>query len=255
MPDGKEPPYVLCSRHPEGPIAVATIARLQGRTCTIPLADITLDVGELSGPVGIFGEYANLTLLTTNSLVEKRILAQDLAGMTPVDITSEVFVHGGKMTIPGTVIHRVGLMAAKAGDISDPGLVLVVPGMTKSALVAAKSVTIPAKITPNIPIDSTTNGFQLVRARWGTPPDGSNVTARVSALIREGALCVMASANVLGEIIPSNAPRCLAVEYTCSDVTNVVWVLDGEGLTIDRQGRSRILSPEQAIPPLIEANP
>jgi hypothetical protein len=95
-----------------------------------PLADVSLDVGALNRPAGIFGEYGSLTLVTTSVLAGKRILAQDLAGKTPVDITAEVKVDGGRLTIPGPVIHRVGLMAAKAGDISDPGLVLAVEGLT-----------------------------------------------------------------------------------------------------------------------------
>ncbi|MCX5684642.1 MAG: hypothetical protein NT049_13275 [Planctomycetota bacterium] len=135
VPDGKEPPYVLCCRHPDGEIAVATVPRnldANGRAnITFPLADVTLDAGELNRPVGIFGEYASLTLVTTSTLAGKRILAQDLAGQTPVDITGEVKVDGGRLTIPGAVIHRVGLMAAKPGDVSDPGLVLAVEGLTK----------------------------------------------------------------------------------------------------------------------------
>ena len=135
VPDGKEPPYVLCCRHPDGEIAVATIARNLGdgkkASLSFPLADVVLNVGELNRPVGIFGEYASLTLVTTSALAGKRILAQDLAGKTPVDITGEVTVDGSRLTIPGAVIHRVGLMAAKSGDISDPGLVLAVEGLTR----------------------------------------------------------------------------------------------------------------------------
>jgi len=134
MPDGKDPPYVLCCRHPGGEIAVASIPRNPGAngrpSLVFPLADVSLDVGALNRPAGIFGEYGSLTLVTTSVLAGKRILAQDLAGKTPVDITAEVKVDGGRLTIPGPVIHRVGLMAAKAGDISDPGLVLAVEGLT-----------------------------------------------------------------------------------------------------------------------------
>ena len=137
MPDGgKEPPYVLCCRHPDGETAVATIPRNLGHNgrsgITFPLADVTLEAGELTRPVGIFGEYASLTLLTRSALAGKRILAQDLAGKTPVDITTEVKVGNGRLTIPGAVIHRVGLMAVIPGDISDPGLVLAVEGLTRS---------------------------------------------------------------------------------------------------------------------------
>jgi hypothetical protein len=131
MPDrSKELPYVLCSRHPHGEIAVATIGRVIDKDVTVPRADVTLDIGELNRPIGIFGEYGSLTLITTSDLAGKRILAQDLAGNTPLDITREVQVTDGRMTIPGAVIHRVGLMAARPGDVSDPGLVLAVKGLT-----------------------------------------------------------------------------------------------------------------------------
>jgi hypothetical protein len=135
MPKGKEPPYVLCTRHADGEIAVATVPRHiatadKGRL-VFPLADVTLNVGELNRPVGIFGEYGNLTLISSSALAGRRIRAQDLAGKTPVDITAEVRVSNRELTIPGTVIHRVGLMAAKPGDVSDPGLVLVLEGVTK----------------------------------------------------------------------------------------------------------------------------
>ena len=171
MPEGKEPPYVLCSRHPGGEIAIASIPRNltengKGKLAS-PLADVTLDIGELNRPIGIFGEYASLTLVTPTDLTGRRILAQDLAGNTPVDITAEVKVigrevsqrrliispkaregngatgvaldHGGKILsegriiIPGAVIHRIGLMAAKPGDISDPGLVLIIPDLLRPA--------------------------------------------------------------------------------------------------------------------------
>ena len=132
VPAGSEPPYVLCSRHANGEIAIATIGRaVDNEDVVIPRADVRLEVGELDRPVGIFGEYASLTFVTTSPLAGKRILAQDLAGKTPVDITREVKVSDGRLTIPGAVIHRVGLMAARPGDISDPGLVLAVEGLTQ----------------------------------------------------------------------------------------------------------------------------
>lgn len=137
VPEGEEPPYVLCSRHPGGEIAVATSPRNLGEngrlSLVFPLAHVTLDAGELKRPVGIFGQYASLTLITPSVLSGKRILAQDLAGTTPVDITAEVKVDGQRLTIPGEVIRRVGLMAATPGDVSDPGLVLAVDGLTTFA--------------------------------------------------------------------------------------------------------------------------
>lgn len=131
MPDGGEPPYVVCARHPEGEIAIATAGRKLDEHFSQPRAAVTLDIATLERPIGIFGEYDSLTLVTTNALTGKKILAQDLAGSTPVDITSEVKVKDGRLTLPGAALHRVGLMAAKPGDISDPGLVLAVEGLTR----------------------------------------------------------------------------------------------------------------------------
>ncbi|MCX7008766.1 MAG: hypothetical protein NTY53_16210 [Kiritimatiellaeota bacterium] len=133
MPTGGEPPYVVCARHPDGEIAIATAGRKLDEYFSQPCVDITLDIGTLERPIGIFGEYDSLTLITTNALAVQKILAQDLAGSTPVDITSEIKLDGGRLTIPGAVLHRVGLMAAKPGDISDPGLVLAVEGLTRFA--------------------------------------------------------------------------------------------------------------------------
>ena len=133
--DGGERPYVLAARHRDGEAAVATTPRNLGvngrRTLVFPRADVTLEVGSLDRPVGIFGEYASLTLVTRSELKGRRILAQDLAGDVPVDITGEVKVGDGRLTIPGSVIHRVGLMAARPCDLSDPGLVLAIEGVAK----------------------------------------------------------------------------------------------------------------------------
>ena len=132
---GSEPPYVVCARHPDGQIAVATIPRRlapENRAALVfPRANVTLDVGRLDRPVGIFGEYASLTLRSTSDLAGRQILAQDLAADACVDITKEVQVQGGDLTIPGEVIRRVGLQAATAGDLSDPGLVLSIEGLTE----------------------------------------------------------------------------------------------------------------------------
>ncbi len=200
MPDGsQEPPYVLCCRHPDGEVAVASIPRNLGSGnksgLVFPLADVTLDVGKLDRPVGIFGEFASLTLTTTGGLAGKQILAQDLAGHTPVDITAEVKVDGGTLTIPGPVIHRVGLMAASPGDLSDPGLVLAVKGVT--AFVPKKPMkpgmhmspaTAPAAPAPPVPSavqklpDGTPARLRLTADRTTLPDDGTEIRVTVEVL-------------------------------------------------------------------------
>lgn len=145
---GNNVPFVLASRFPTGEIAVATQPRrieVNAKPRLVyPLADVIVEAGDLKRPVGVFGQYNSLTLLTTTDLSAKRILAQDLAGSVAVDITADVNIAPGHLTIPGKVIARVGLMAAKAGDVSDPGLVLAVDGITETS---TKSPMHPGKTT------------------------------------------------------------------------------------------------------------
>jgi len=205
MPDGsKEPPYVLCARHPDGEIAISAITRNLndgGRNkLVIPLADVTLDVGALDRPVGIFGQYASLTLKSASALKGRRILAQDLAGTTPVDITAEVKIDGGNLTIPGPVIQRVGLMAAQPGDLSDPGLVLVVDGLAKfiaknpmkpgmfmgaintNAAMPAEPASVPEQKLAN----GTPAALRLSSDNATVPADGSEVRLSVAVLAAAG---------------------------------------------------------------------
>lgn len=207
MPDGaKEPPYALCARHPDGAIAIATIPRaMKGerrkQECVLPLADVALDVGPLDRPVGIFGRYASLTLKSTSELSGRRILAQDLAGDTPVDITAEVRIAGGTLTIPGSVLQRIGLMAASAGDVSDPGLVLVVdglavsvprkpmkPGMFKGPVAAGDQPAVDkpaAKPATKLTI-GTPARLRLTADRTSVPSDGSEIRIAVEVLDAAG---------------------------------------------------------------------
>lgn len=122
---GPERPFVVASLHPNDSVAVATLPRVEaGRGFYYPLADVTLTLEALRPLVAVFGRYRSLTLQTPGLGKAPRILAQDLAGETPRDITARVAVTATEVVIPGEVLHEVGLEAGSAGDISDPGLVL-----------------------------------------------------------------------------------------------------------------------------------
>ena len=82
--------------------------------------------GSNSGSIGVFGRYHSLTLNFDKSVTGQRVIAQDLAGESPEDITDLVHIAGEQMTVPGAVIDRVGRSAATPGDKSNPGLVIVV---------------------------------------------------------------------------------------------------------------------------------
>lgn len=124
-----EPPFVIASRNPNGAVTIATLGRTfctgpADRKYWTPLADITLAVGRLSGPIGIFGHYESLTLVFDAPMYVRTIRAQDILADDAVDITSQVTVRGNTITLPGSLIDRIGLEKASPGDKSDPGMVI-----------------------------------------------------------------------------------------------------------------------------------
>jgi hypothetical protein len=135
LKSGNVVPYVLASRNPNGAIAIATLGRTVCPSATDrewitgENADVKLQVGQYTGPIGIFGRFHSLTFVFDQGVNLKspvKIVAQDLAGETPVDITSAVHVVDNQIEVPGDLIDRVGLSAATPGDKSEPGLVLVI---------------------------------------------------------------------------------------------------------------------------------
>lgn len=120
-----ERPFVYAGRFPNGAVAIATQQRTRNeKGWFMPLADIMLDVGDASGPFGIFGHFRNLHLTFDHSLRGMRVLAQDLRGGHAVDITQSVKVHEKDLYISGGLISAVGLHEASSGDLSDPGMVM-----------------------------------------------------------------------------------------------------------------------------------
>lgn len=91
--------------------------------------DVTVQGGDWSAPIGLFGRFRSVTIVYPEALdaaAAVEVWGQDLAGDTPVNITAEVSIDGNRMTVPGTVIDRVGLMCASEGDLSGPGMVMKV---------------------------------------------------------------------------------------------------------------------------------
>jgi uncharacterized protein YqfA (UPF0365 family) len=56
--------------------------------------------------------------------IEVKVIAQDLAGDHPIDITRKVRIEGNRLIIPGKIIRKIGLMNATPGDLSAPGMVI-----------------------------------------------------------------------------------------------------------------------------------
>lgn len=120
---GDEPPFVVASQHPNGAVAVATLARsIADHDIHTPRADVTLVVPDAEALIGVFGHYASLTLRVPPG--DWRVWAQDLAGDEAIEITGRVARQSSALMIPGARIDEIGCSAATPGDLSEPGLVL-----------------------------------------------------------------------------------------------------------------------------------
>ncbi|HHT27482.1 MAG TPA: hypothetical protein GXZ82_09580 [Firmicutes bacterium] len=124
-----EPPYVVASHHPNGAVAIAALPRTSPELGSyMPAADVTLDLSAFDsvGPIGVFGRYRSLTLQYPRSLRNARVWAQDLAADWCVEITADVELSDNRLCVPGKVISHIGIAGAASGDLSAPGMVLVV---------------------------------------------------------------------------------------------------------------------------------
>lgn len=121
------PPYVICSKHPNGSVAVGTLPRLSDEEeFFYPLAEVSIHVNDTPALVGIFGRYKSLTIIYPVKLNRRQfhVYGQDLAGNAAMDITRRVKIKEDKLVIPGEVISEIGLASATSGDLSEPAMVL-----------------------------------------------------------------------------------------------------------------------------------
>ena len=128
VPKGSEPPYALATRYPSGAVSVGTLGRVTPeKGYHVPLADITADIGNAAGPIGIFGLSKSVTLRFDRDITNSRVFAQDLAGDVADDITDRISIAGRQLTVPGEVISSVGLSARSSlDDGSEPGMVMAI---------------------------------------------------------------------------------------------------------------------------------
>jgi len=123
--DDGEFPYAAASRHPDGPVALATLPRTApDRGIFLPLAHVEVELTDTHVPLGIFGRYASLTINLGEPLDGRSVWVQDLAGSEAVNVTAGVEIDGSRLILTGDLIDREGTAAATPGDLSDPGLVL-----------------------------------------------------------------------------------------------------------------------------------
>jgi len=86
-----EKPFVFAARFPNGAVAIgAQQGTVPFRAWYMPEAHITFQVGNASGPFGIFCDISNLTLVFDRPIGKHRVLAQDLKGDRAEDITHQI---------------------------------------------------------------------------------------------------------------------------------------------------------------------
>src|SRR5207237_5197707 len=112
-------------RFPNGAVAVGAQERtLPGHGWYMPRSEVTVHAGDALGPFGVFGEFDQLTLAFDKSPSDKRVLAQDLAGDEPIDITSHVEFKSTMLHINGSLLREAGLRNRTPGDLSSQGDVI-----------------------------------------------------------------------------------------------------------------------------------
>jgi hypothetical protein len=130
-------PFVVAATDRSGAVAVATLGRVTPESAYQPvLADVRIQLSsKAANYVGVFGYYKSLTLNFDQPVGKPAIWAQDLAGTKAVDITTKATVQGQKVVLTGELLKEIGLSSATPGDLSEPGLVLLVesPGTGSSA--------------------------------------------------------------------------------------------------------------------------
>lgn len=120
-------PYVASARFPTGAAAIGAFERVSAEKQVFqPKAQVRWHVGDAPGPFGIFGRFDSLTLVLNRSFRPGRIIAQDLAANSSIDITDSVRVRGSEIVLPGALIDRIGRASGSPGDSSMPGLVLAI---------------------------------------------------------------------------------------------------------------------------------
>lgn len=120
-----EKPFVFAARFPGGAVAVGAQERTRpGQGWFMPRCEVMVHAGDAPGPFGIFGEFDKITLNFDKMPAGRRVVAQDLAGDEPVDITSRVEFNRRQLRLSRSLLREVGLRSRTPGDLSSPGLVV-----------------------------------------------------------------------------------------------------------------------------------
>lgn len=120
-----ELPFLACSRHPRtGAISIAFLPRTCGnRKLFTPKADCCFSMGAFVRPLGVFGEFAELTVCLDEA-VTGRVFLRDLCRDDVRDVTELVAADSGKLWIRYEELRSRGWLDNAPGDLSAPGFML-----------------------------------------------------------------------------------------------------------------------------------
>lgn len=121
-----EKAFLACSRHPRtGAVGIAFIPRTCGeRKLYTPRMNVSFHMGAFVKSLGIFGEFAVLTVLLEEA-VERRVYLQDLCREEAVDVTELVVTEDSRrLVVDFALLKENGWLDNDAGDVSAPGFML-----------------------------------------------------------------------------------------------------------------------------------
>jgi hypothetical protein len=123
VPKELEAPFVTVSLHPNGTLTAAILPRLlTGKGFYTPKAAISFETDCRNRKCVIFGKFASVSFPYSGVLQNLRVWAQDPAGETALDISSQVSKTDGCVTISGDILPQV--CSNPTGDVSDPAMIL-----------------------------------------------------------------------------------------------------------------------------------
>jgi hypothetical protein len=163
-------PFVIAGRYPNGAVSIATLGRTKpNNNWYFPKAAVSITVPDSTKQFGIFGYYDSLSFVFSSAVASGiKVLAQDLAGDSAVNITSMVKISTNTLTIPGAIIAQIGLSAKTTGDVSDPGMLMVLRSGTSTLIPASHSIAKPTPAT-----------FKIFDSVFRIPPEFSGKSVHI----------------------------------------------------------------------------
>ena len=122
VPLNTDAPRVICSRHPNGAVAIATLSvTTPSEGIHTPPATVRIDIPAGTETIGVFGQFHALEL---RGVQAAGWTFRDLAGGKSVAPETQTYPIPGGFGIPGAVLDKIGMAMNPPGDVSYPGVLM-----------------------------------------------------------------------------------------------------------------------------------